>query len=92
MGNGREAIGFLSQANDIDLVVSDISMPEMDGLALADQLAELRAGLPVVLISGNQVPRSGAELERPHRAFLTKPATIDALRRAIGQARKSPVR
>ena len=37
-GNGVEALDRLQEDKDIDMVVSDINMPEMDGLTLLDQI------------------------------------------------------
>lgn len=49
--NGREAIR-LSASTQPDVVVTDINMPEMDGIELLLALHEVRPGLPVIAISG----------------------------------------
>jgi PAS domain S-box-containing protein len=51
--SGTEALRVLRAApQDFDIVVSDVNMPEMSGVDLAQQLALLRADLPVMLSSG----------------------------------------
>ena len=51
--NGTEALRMLAEGNgDIDLLVSDIIMPEMGGLELARRVATEFPRLPILLISG----------------------------------------
>lgn len=47
--NGREA---LKAPPEYDLVITDINMPEMDGIEVIMALTERRPGLPVIAISG----------------------------------------
>jgi DNA-binding NtrC family response regulator len=50
--NGREALTLVSMLGDrIGLVVTDIRMPEMDGLELAHHLAGMKAPPPVLFIT-----------------------------------------
>jgi two-component system cell cycle sensor histidine kinase/response regulator CckA len=69
-------------------LVSDVSMPGMDGLALARLLRERWPGLPVVLLSGYAASTIGADLESEGMRFLAKPyAPADLLavvERALG--------
>src|SRR3989442_15669010 len=78
----------LIQAHDYDVIVSDIKMPGMDGLALLAQIQALRPETPTLLITGHgehdlaiQALRGGAY------DFIQKPIDRDyvvaALRRAI---------
>ena len=78
--DGREALAvYEANAARIDLVVTDIVMPNMTGIELGNQLAELRPGLKVLYISGyRDAPLGNAESER-ERKFLHKPFTPDAL-------------
>jgi len=76
----------------VDLLVTDIAMPGMDGRALARKLRALRPELPVLFISG--FVAGGAEsLEGP---LLSKPFTPDALalcvRQALDAAPRNPAR
>lgn len=46
------AITLFSESDHFDLVITDLSMPEMDGLDVARQLHVIRPGLPIILASG----------------------------------------
>ena len=79
-GNGREAIervrGFDGR---LDAVVTDIQMPEVNGRALVDALAELRPGLAVLLMSGHPDDQLLQQLTSTGRPFIQKPFTGDEL-------------
>ena len=68
--NGVEALEIL-RTEQVDLVVTDVAMPEMDGLALAALVKETYPGVRVVGISGKVMPPDGQE--SPFDAFLGKP-------------------
>jgi two-component system cell cycle sensor histidine kinase/response regulator CckA len=80
--NGEEALAFAGAARGLTCVVSDLSMPSMDGETLARALRSSRPALPMVLISGNHAPDQGVLADLP-RTFLSKPVTDDALLAAI---------
>jgi two-component system, chemotaxis family, sensor kinase CheA len=66
-GDGREALGELARDTDIDLVATDVQMPEMDGFALLEAIRALpeRGDMPVVIVTsqgGEEQRRRGAEL------------------------------
>jgi two-component system, cell cycle sensor histidine kinase and response regulator CckA len=72
-GCGSQALS-LFRLHEIDLVISDVVMPEMDGPALARKLQAERPGLPVLLMSGC------CESGRVHSFdFLSKPFTLAEL-------------
>ena len=50
--SGVAALDLLDQGRRVDLVVSDLSMPGMDGLALIEALQQRRPGLPAILLTG----------------------------------------
>jgi PAS domain S-box-containing protein len=59
--NGREALAILEiMADDIDLVLSDVVMPEMGGVALFHAMRERNLAMPVVLLTGHPL---GKELD-----------------------------
>src|SRR5690348_4276432 len=73
-GDGRTALDFVRTAPELlDLVVTDIAMPRLNGIALMQVLAVETPQLPCVLISGYAPP----ELERfgltPPCGVLRKP-------------------
>jgi CheY-like chemotaxis protein len=55
--NGRQALKlFHSQEEEIDAVISDYEMPEMNGVELAAELKHCNPMLPVIMISGYDLP------------------------------------
>ena len=50
-GNGKEALIALQAADDVDIVLSDINMPEMDGLTLLSHLSESSPLIKSVMVS-----------------------------------------
>ena len=50
--SGREALESLEAGNAADLLVSDLSMPAMDGLALIREAQQRQPGLPAILLTG----------------------------------------
>ena len=75
-GSGRAALDLV-QAGGIDVLVSDVQLPGLDGLSLCRALDAADTGpIPVLLISGES-SRTGDAQEfaagAPHRAFLSKP-------------------
>jgi CheY-like chemotaxis protein len=82
---GREALELASlHRGTIDLVVSDLVMPEMSGRQLVEQLVASRTGLKVLLVSGyseDAAVRHGIADARAH--FLHKPFTLGTLARKV---------
>lgn len=50
--SGREALELFQQAGTVDLVITDLVMPEMDGAEVIRVLKELAPDIPMILISG----------------------------------------
>lgn len=50
--NGTEALSMLAAGEAVDAIVTDLSMPGMDGLSLIRAARERRPGLPAVLLTG----------------------------------------
>jgi PAS domain S-box-containing protein len=87
--NGREAIEqFIARPADVAIVVTDLVMPEMGGVALGERLRELGATVPIVYVTGYH-----QDLEKyPSRelpllgGFLLKPFNPQTLASAIRRA------
>lgn len=75
------------EAETIDAVVSDISMPQMDGIALLRAIRDLEPDLPVVFATGEPSIESAAEaIEHGATKYLRKPVMPDTLLQAVVNA------
>ena len=90
--NGAEALAALEGDPGVELVLSDINMPVMDGLALLARVREL--GLPagtVVVSAYGDLPNIRAAMNRGALDFLTKPIDFGdfeaTVRKTLGQVR-----
>jgi two-component system, cell cycle sensor histidine kinase and response regulator CckA len=85
-GNGVEAIEVLDRSNGaVDLVVSDVVMPEMDGPTLLQELRRRNPALKIIFVSGyaedafqKHFPADGEQF-----MFLAKPFTLKELVNAV---------
>jgi two-component system, cell cycle sensor histidine kinase and response regulator CckA len=84
-GNGLEAIEILEKsAAQVDIVVSDVVMPEMDGPTLARELRNRNPGLKIIFVSGYAEEAFQKHLpEHGQFAFLPKPFTLKQLVAAV---------
>jgi adenylate cyclase len=72
--DGVEALGVLKDNADVDLVVSDINMPRMDGLSLLAKLQEAEDRLSTVIVSAyGDMANIRTAMNRGAFDFLTKP-------------------
>jgi signal transduction histidine kinase/CheY-like chemotaxis protein len=72
--NGREALALLEARERIDIVLSDIVMPEMTGIEMAIELRRRGSTLPIVLLTGYAgVSQTDSELAVLDVPILTKP-------------------
>lgn len=82
--DGNEALEQLKEGGKFDLLVTDVEMPMLDGIALAEQSFPLQPGIRVLLMSGfaDQLGRA-SELSSPHVAVISKPFTLDQVRESV---------
>ncbi|HEX3745732.1 MAG TPA: ATP-binding protein [Bryobacteraceae bacterium] len=85
---GAEALEFLrAKSEPIDLLISDIVMPQMNGLDLAREAQTLRPGMRLLLMSGyTETSVSAQGLIGPDTVFIHKPFTAATLREKVGEA------
>ncbi|KQM18828.1 cell cycle two-component system response regulator CpdR [Novosphingobium sp. Leaf2] len=69
---GTKAVPLL-QNDDFDLLLSDIVMPEMDGIELAQRCAEISPSTKVMFITGFAAVTLRASREAPEAKILSKP-------------------
>ncbi len=80
--NGLEALGILEQ-QPIDLLITDINMPQMDGLELLGHLQD-RPDLPKIVMSAQRPQNKALGLEALGVAdFFEKPLDIKRLRERV---------
>ena len=79
--NGREAMQVLDKHSGppIAALVTDVVMPEMNGLQLAEQLRGQTPGLPVLYMSGYPEALASVQLDQRVTAFMPKPCSIGDL-------------
>jgi YesN/AraC family two-component response regulator len=85
---------FKNLTDPIDLLITDVVMPQMSGPELVGHVKELMPNLPILFISGytdDEVMRNG--IEGAGVSFLQKPFTVEKVSRCIRElleARKEP--
>ncbi|WP_312991021.1 response regulator [Rhizobium populisoli] len=83
--SGEEALVVLDRNPQIEAVVSDIMMPGMSGIELAEEIARRNPRLPIVLMTGySDKQEAGVEITRP---VVAKPFDNQELARAFNTAR-----
>ncbi len=86
--HGVEALERLKEnEGSYDLLVTDVKMPLMDGIALAHEASGQWPGLPILLMTGFADQRERAEdLAEKIRDVVTKPFTLEQIREAVTDA------
>ena len=84
--NGRAALAVLEQEHP-DLLVTDLKMPEMDGMTLLQAAHELDPALPVIMLTGFATIESAvAAVKEGAFDYLPKDFSVDQLRLAVDRA------
>jgi len=85
--SGVHALEVLLKHPDVSLVITDLNMPEMDGLTLLDCLSEAWQGVPSLVVSAyGDSGRMSAARERGSSGFVVKPVDFDLLRSAMADS------
>ncbi len=84
--NGREALAIF-QAKQVDLVITDLRMPEMDGIALLTSLRAQQSDVPVVVITAHGTIETAVTAMK-HGAcdYILRPFDIEVLELAVNKA------
>ncbi len=83
--DGGEALEYLTaHATGIDLLVTDVDMPQLDGISLVREALAIKPGLRVVLMSGfsDQLDRAGA-LHATRLLSIPKPFTLEQIKATV---------
>ncbi len=85
--DGAEALDILGRDPGFDLLLADIKMPIMDGIALALAAARDHPGLVILLMTGYADQRERAHgLDALVHDVITKPFTLVEIRQAVAEA------
>ncbi len=78
-GEGTEGLKIIESGEPLDLLISDIGLPGLSGLQLADAARAAHPDLPILLITG-YAGKSAETLQlAPNTGLLRKPFTLDEL-------------
>src|SRR5580658_9924897 len=82
---GQKALEFMA-ANPVDVIVSDMMMPGMDGAELLTEVMKRQPGAIRIVLSGHTEREAILRLVGPAHQYLSKPCNADELRGAIARA------
>ena len=84
--SGIEALAIMER-QPVDLIISDLVMPELDGLELLEQVQKRHPGIPMIVITAHGSVESAVEaMRRGAYDYLEKPYNPDDLRMTIQRA------
>jgi two-component system, NtrC family, response regulator AtoC len=87
--NGREALQILQSAG-IAVVITDLKMPDIDGMALLSRVSEQYPEIPVIMITAHGTIATAVEaLKKGAFDYITKPFDLDDLKNIIAKAVKT---
>ena len=82
--DGIEAIDVLSEISDIDMVITDINMPRMDGLSLLQKIPDINPNTRAIVVSAyGDMSNIRTAMNRGAFDFVTKPLDFSDLRVTI---------
>jgi DNA-binding NtrC family response regulator len=85
--NGKQAIERLRTDQEIDLVITDMKMPEMDGVELLKFIRQVRENLPVIILTGHGTLENALDsVEQGAWDYVLKPFRVEKLRAAVLRA------
>jgi len=84
--NGEEAVQIIDR-NKIDVVVSDLVMPEMDGMELLKRVKSRKGDVPFVMITGHPTIETAVEaIKKGAYDYITKPFQVEEVQIKIDRA------
>ncbi|MDD3049641.1 MAG: response regulator [Candidatus Cloacimonetes bacterium] len=77
----------MSEKNDIDLIITDLTMPQMSGLQIAEKLSNEEIAIPIILMSGFDIDTRSFSLNNIEETVI-KPVNINQLKKSINKVLK----
>lgn len=77
--NGEEALEVLAREPNVDLMISDVVMPTMDGPTTAREARKIHPDLPILFISGYAEEQLRQSIDLDRVGFLAKPFSVQKL-------------
>lgn len=81
--DGNAAIRLLESTEAVDMLVTDVGLPGMNGRQLADVARQQRPGLPVLFMTGYAKQAASADFLEPGMDMISKPFNLDALAKRV---------
>jgi DNA-binding NtrC family response regulator len=82
--SGQAAIQFMQSHTDIDVILSDMRMPNGDGIFLLTELRKLGSQVPLLIMSGFSEVTNDEVVKRGGLGIIPKPLDMKTLRNYIG--------
>jgi DNA-binding NtrC family response regulator len=85
--NGKQAIERVRTGPELNLVITDMKMPEMDGLELLKLIRQVRKNLPVIILTGHGTLENALDsVGEGAWDYVLKPFRVEKLRAAVLRA------
>ena len=84
--DGEQGLEVLDRTEKVDLLISDVVMPNMDGPAMVREARAARPDLPVLFMSGYAEEQLRKSIDLPNVSFLPKPFSVAQLSEAVTDA------
>jgi two-component system cell cycle sensor histidine kinase/response regulator CckA len=81
--NGEAGLEMLAREKKVDLMISDVVMPTMDGPTTAREARKTHPDLPILFISGYAEEQLRKSIDIPNVAFLAKPFSVQDLAETV---------
>jgi CheY-like chemotaxis protein len=92
--NGKQALDRLMSGHHFDLVITDMKMPEMDGLELLRRIRQLKLGknVPIIVLTGYATLKSGLQaIKEGAYDYISKPFSINPLMNVVHEVLKTTI-
>ena len=82
-GDGAEALAILQKDPEIEILLTDLGLPGMNGRQLVEEARRLRPDIKVIIASGYSTENTAGGKPEGDITYLTKPFDLGQLRRAL---------